>query len=164
MNIISSPSKIIWEITWSLSIKTILDKFDDMFLSSRLKRVQNKELPFSSVDVTSKWSRTHLHDPPPFNGPFFMTPPFSALSKSCDPPSVSTPSPLLISDKSRMDKFKGWLPVSRNFYVRRCLKFTFANKIEAIHERSIVSVKVEPRSTSRLSSALFIFPQFYLRD
>ena len=35
------------------SIKTILDKFDDMFLSSRLKRVQNKELPFSSVDVTS---------------------------------------------------------------------------------------------------------------
>ena len=45
---------------------------------------------------------TYLHDPPPFNGPFFMTPPFSAVSKSCDPPSVSTPSPppLLISDKS----------------------------------------------------------------
>ena len=33
---------------------------------------------------------THLHDPPPFNGPFFMTPPFSAVLKSCDPPSVST--------------------------------------------------------------------------
>ena len=32
---------------------------------------------------------------------FFMTPPFSAVSKSCDPPSVSTPPPpLLISDKS----------------------------------------------------------------
>ena len=44
---------------------------------------------------------TYLHDPPPFNGPFFMPPPFSAVSKSCDPPSVSTtPSPLLISDKS----------------------------------------------------------------
>ena len=43
---------------------------------------------------------TYLHDPPPLNGPFFMTPPFSAVSKSCDPPSVSTPSPLLISDKS----------------------------------------------------------------
>ena len=44
---------------------------------------------------------TYLHDPPPFKGPFFMPPPFSAVSKSCDPPSVSTtPSPLLISDKS----------------------------------------------------------------
>ena len=33
-----------------------------------------------------------------------------------------------------------------------------------MHERSLVSVKVKPRSTSRLSSALFIFPLFYLRD
>ena len=41
---------------------------------------------------------TYLRDPPPFNRPFFTTPPFSAVSKSCDPPSVSTP--LLISDKS----------------------------------------------------------------
>ena len=46
--------------------------------------------------------------------------------------------------------------MSRNFYVRTCVKFTFANKIEAMHERSLVSVKVEPRSTSRLSSARFI--------
>ena len=59
---------------------------------------------------------------------------------------------------------KGLFPVSRNFYVRTCVKFTFANKIEAMHERSLVSVKVEPRSTSRLSSALFILPLFYLRD
>ena len=36
---------------------------------------------------------TYLHDPPPFNGPFFMTPHFSAVSKSCDPPSASTPPP-----------------------------------------------------------------------
>ena len=36
---------------------------------------------------------TYLHDPPPFNSPFFMTPPFSAVSKSCDPPSVSIPLP-----------------------------------------------------------------------
>ena len=35
----------------------------------------------------------YLQDPPPFNGPFFMTPPFSAVSKSCDPPSVSTSLP-----------------------------------------------------------------------
>ena len=27
-----------------------------------------------------------------------------------------------------------------------------------------VRSQVEPRSTSRLNSALFIFPQFYLRD
>ena len=54
--------------------------------------------------------------------------------------------------------------MSRNFYVRMCVKFTFANKIEAKHERSLVSVKVEPRSTSRLSSALFILSLFYLCD
>ena len=50
---------------------------------------------------------TYLHDPPPFNGSFFMTPPFPAVSKSCDPLSVSNPpsSPLLISDKS----FNWWI-------------------------------------------------------
>ena len=45
-----------------------------------------------------------------------------------------------------------------------CVKFTFANRIEAMHERSLVSVKVETFSTSRLSSALFILSLFYLRD
>ena len=45
-------------------------------------------------------TNTYLHDPLSFNGPFFMTPPFSAVSKGCDPRSVSTPLPLLISDKS----------------------------------------------------------------
>ena len=38
---------------------------------------------------------TYLHDPVPFNSPFFTTPPFPAVSKSCDPPSVSTPPPPL---------------------------------------------------------------------
>ena len=33
-----------------------------------------------------------------------------------------------------------------------------------MHERSLVSVKVERCSTYRLSSALFILPLFYLRD
>ena len=33
------------------------------------------------------------------------------------------------------------------FNVRTCVKFTFANEIEAVYERSLVSVKVEPRST-----------------
>ena len=54
--------------------------------------------------------------------------------------------------------------MSRNFYVRTCVKFTFANKIDAMYERSHVSVKVEPRSTSRLISTLYILPLFYLRD
>ena len=54
--------------------------------------------------------------------------------------------------------------MSRNFYVRSCVKFTFANKIEVMQERSLVSVTVKPRSTSRISSALFISPLFYLRD
>ena len=42
--------------------------------------------------------------------------------------------------------------------------FTFANKIEAIHEKSLVNAKLEPRSISSLSSVLFILPLFYLGD
>ena len=59
---------------------------------------------------------------------------------------------------------KGCFPVSCYFYVRTCVKFTIGNKIEAMHERSLDSVKVEPGSTSRLSSAIFILKLFYLRD
>ena len=44
----------------------------------------------------------------------------------------------------------------RVILMRTCVKFPFANKIEEMHERSLVSVEVEPRSTPRLSSALFI--------
>ena len=42
----------------------------------------------------------YLHDPPPLNGPFFMTPPFSASQKVETLPLFPHPSPLLISDKS----------------------------------------------------------------
>ena len=45
-----------------------------------------------------------------------------------------------------------------------CVKFTFASKIEAMHERSHVNEKVEPRATSRISSSLYILPRFYLRN
>ena len=45
-----------------------------------------------------------------------------------------------------------------------CVKFKFANKIGAVYERSQVSLKVEPRLTSRLISTLYILPLFYLRD
>ena len=41
-----------------------------------------------------------------------------------------------------------------------CVTFTFANKIEAMHERSLVSVKVEPRSTSRFEAQHFL-PRLY---
>ena len=57
---------------------------------------------------------------------------------------------------------KGWFPLSRNFYVRTCVKFKFANKIEAMYERSHVSVKVETRSTSRLAQHLISCLYFYL--
>ena len=58
----------------------------------------------------------------------------------------------------------GWFPLSRNFYVLKRVKFTFANKIEAMYERSHVRAKVESRSTSRLISTIYILPLFYLRD
>ena len=35
----------------------------------------------------------YLHESPPFNGPFFTTPPFCESQKRCDPPSVSSPPP-----------------------------------------------------------------------
>ena len=43
----------------------------------------------------------------------------------------------------------------RKIYVRKY--------IEAMHETSLVRVKVEPSSTSLLSSALFVLPLPYLR-
>ena len=64
----------------------------------------------------------------------------------------------------RKNLSQGWFPLPRNFYARVCIKFTFTNKIEAMYVRSHVSVKVEPRTTSRLISTLYILPLFYLRD
>ena len=57
---------------------------------------------------------------------------------------------------------KGWFPLSRNVYVRTCVKFTSANKIEAMSEGSHVSLKVEIRSTSRLAQHLISCLYFYL--
>ena len=45
-----------------------------------------------------------------------------------------------------------------------CVKFTFANKVEAMHGRLLISIKTECCSASHFSSALFILPLFYLRD
>ena len=47
----------------------------------------------------------------------------------------------------------------------RAETFTFADKREAIFERSRVKVKVEPRPTSRLSATrLHTLSLFYLRE
>ena len=51
-----------------------------------------------------------------------------------------------------------------NFHVLTCVKFKFANKIEAVYERSHVIIKVEPPSTSRLISTLYILPLFYIKN
>ena len=52
------------------------------------------------------------------------------------------------------------------FTSRTCVKFTFADEIEAMYERSHVSVdlEVKPCSTSCLISTLYILPLFYLYD
>ena len=64
-------------------------------------------------------------------------------------------------------KSKGWFPPWRNFYVRTCVKFTFANKIEAMYERSHVSLKVANSlnftfnlNTLYLASILFTWLKF----
>ena len=54
---------------------------------------------------------------------------------------------------------KGGFPPSRNFYVR-----TLVNKIETMHGRSRVNVKVEPRSTFNLRMAFHALPLFHLRS
>ena len=43
----------------------------------------------------------------------------------------------------------------RNFYLRTCVKFRFANKKEAMYERLRLKGKFEPRSTSCLSETLY---------
>ena len=66
-----------------------------------------------------------------------------------------------VEEKKAMVALLGLISSVAYFYEQQ---LKFANTIEAIHERSHVSVKVEPRLTSRLSSAIFILPLFYLRD
>ena len=82
---------------------------------------------------------TYWHDPSPFNGPVFMTPPFSAVSKSCDPPSVSTPLP------------------PANFwqvpYFHSCLVFFYFDILSLIEKKNILGFSV---------SFLFSFQCFFV--
>ena len=64
---------------------------------------------------------------------------------------------------------QGLFPLSRNFSVRMHVKFRCVNEIEAMYERSQVSVKVEPRSTFTLTResphiASILFTRVKLRD
>ena len=73
---------------------TRLSYFSQVFLPK-------KRTSFFFCGWASTWSRAYyLQDPPPFNGPFFMTPPFSESQKVVTLPLFPPPSPLLISDKS----------------------------------------------------------------
>ena len=58
----------------------------------------DKELPFYSAGEPLHDHGLYLHDPSPFNGPFFMTPQPSESQKVVTLPLF--PPPLLISDKS----------------------------------------------------------------
>ena len=60
----------------------------------------NKELPFSSVSEPYMIKGICFHGHPLFNGPLFMTPPFSGSQTVVTLPLFPPPHPLLISDKS----------------------------------------------------------------
>ena len=61
--------------------------------------------------------------------------------------------------------YQGGFPLPRNFYVRTCVKFSFANKIEAMYERSFpVNVKVELWLTLRLRATLHTLPPLFTRE
>ena len=53
----------------------------------------DKELPCYSAGEPLHDHGLYLHDPPPFNGPFFMTPPFSESQKVVTFPLFPSPLP-----------------------------------------------------------------------
>ena len=93
-------------------------------------------------------TETYLHDPPPFNSSFFMTPPFSAVSKSCNPPSVSTPPPPpLISDKSLSGKQK-----IRQFWITQKFLYTCASNCTLVF---LMSSRNSMRTWVHFSAMIF---------
>ena len=49
---------------------------------------------------------------------------------------------IILGKRGLCFQIKGEFIMSRNCYVGSCVKFSFANKIEAMYERSLVNVKV----------------------
>ena len=63
----------------------------------------------------------------------------------------------------RWQTAQGWFPPSPNFYVRPCVNFTHVNKIEAMHERLRIDVKVERGfSFLRPRTTFHTLPQLYI--
>ena len=82
---------------WFWQLITQLSYFSQAFLPNEIKN-------FLFLLWVNLYMITgmYLHDPSPFNGPFFMTPPFSGSQKVVTLPLFPSPLPLLISDKSLM--------------------------------------------------------------
>ena len=53
-------------------------------------------------------------------------------------------------------------PLSRNFYVRVRVKFTWVNEMEAMNEKLRLNIKVEPRSTFTFTRLLFIHCLYFI--
>ena len=69
----------------------------------------------------------YLHDAPPFNDRFFMTPPFSESQKVVTLPLFPPPSPLLISDQS-LRCFVIVVVGGGGFFLFAFVKFVIGNK------------------------------------
>ena len=111
-------------LSWSVRPKNKLGSRIIWTLRTRGWKIKIETTPV--VIGALRITETYLHDLHPFNGPFFMTSPFSAVSKSCDPPSVSTPPPpLLISDKSLIQIISPFLicPINSMENLSRDLNF-----------------------------------------
>ena len=81
----------------------------------------------------------YLHDPPPFNGPFFMTPPFSESQKVVALPLFPPPSPLLISDKSLICTKGIWRPRAQVNCCRSALTLAGLVLTEFIYSTKLVN-------------------------
>lgn len=56
-----------------------------------------------------------------------------------------------LANAQKMVFCKDGFPLLRNLYKCKCIKFTFANKIEPVYECLSVNIKDEPNSTSCLA-------------
>ena len=110
----------------------------------------------------------YLHDPPPFNGPFFMPPPFSESQKAVPllllPP--PPPPPLLISDKSLILSQRRELLSQVNLFkdctrVWRVACRQIFNKISLVHAlTSLANFSERIRERKPLHSSFFLSPTF----
>ena len=108
----------------------------------------------------------YLHDPPPLNGLFFMTPPFSASQKVETLPPFPHPSPLLISDKSLayFEPTGSCFPnlICQGLYA--CVKswvYTNIQKISVVHALTcLANLSERIRERKPLHSPFFLSPTF----